>query len=701
MPRPPNTTKAAAAEYHSIDAHIIYSHHYSTTYILLPFDSFGLLLVGRVERSEVLGGLVPGNIVSGHNVDGGNDSVNRASNLSSGVSLSKSDRVVLDGVKVNSDTEGSSHLIVSGVSLTDRSGRVVNLGGESSLSQLLGHLLGERSQLLLRRKGNNEDLGGGHSRGERQNTLGSGGILGSSPEAVLNERVQDSANTERGLDDVGGVVTHVGGDGLLLNLDVRVVELGASNLNTGDLGKNNLAVVERLGKVLKLALGSGLEPLFNGLGSLLEQRAELLLVVLAHELVLNERLVELLLDLELDLGSGLVDRKIVGRSVSTADTLDPAVRGLELGIPTVSSVMGHLVGHVLSESESLGVDTNLDQEQVDSSNEVTESLVVDQSGLNGLADGKGLDVGLTGRLDVLGEESELDVLDLVESVVVLVEGIDKVLDLSHGELSDSQKARSGGNLVSERLADGGRGKGHLGVVAVKELVEVEELSLGSLGPKEALELSGGANGGLEHEVELHGLLKRSSGDGVDNLVLLHDLAKLGAGVAVNLGEDGLVLLLDVVVELDGHNLLHLLLSLLGGLVLLLGLLLDASGLLVALEPGLEHLLDQMVGSEDLARGQVSAHPVGKLVDVARGLEHLVGGQHGGVDLEHVVLEHKVVSPRVDNSGLEGASGRAVVVQTGNSVVDLKGGGVEESTLENSVKSLSVELLVCGSGGHSG
>jgi hypothetical protein len=64
-------------------------------------------------------------------------------------------------------------------------------------------------------------------------------------------------------------------------------------------------------------------------------------------------------------------------------------------------------------------------------------------GSNGLADGGLGEVGLTSGLDVLGEEAELDVLDGVEALVLLVEGVDEVLDLGHGELTE------GGRRVSE------------------------------------------------------------------------------------------------------------------------------------------------------------------------------------------------------------------------------------------------------------
>lgn len=41
--------------------------------------------------------------------------------------------------------------------------------------------------------------------------------------------------------------------------------------------------------------------------------------------------------------------------------------------------MGHLVGHVLSTPETFGVDTDLCQEEVSPSQEVSEGLVVDDS----------------------------------------------------------------------------------------------------------------------------------------------------------------------------------------------------------------------------------------------------------------------------------------------------------------------------------
>jgi hypothetical protein len=55
-----------------------------------------------------------------------------------------------------------------------------------------------------------------------------------------------------------------------------------------------------------------------------------------------------------------------------------------------------------------------------------------------------------------------------------------------------------------------------------------------------------------------------------------------------------------------------------------------------------------------------------------------------VTLEHVLAQHKVLAPDVDNVVCEGGAGRAIVVETGNTAVDVKGGGVEESSLWASI-----------------
>jgi hypothetical protein len=63
-------------------------------------------------------------------------------------------------------------------------------------------------------------------------------------------------------------------------------------------------------------------------------------------------------------------------------------------------------------------------------------------GSDGFADSDLRDVGSTFRLNVFGEKAKLDVLDLVESVVVLIERINEVLDFGHSELSVRAKKKA-------------------------------------------------------------------------------------------------------------------------------------------------------------------------------------------------------------------------------------------------------------------
>lgn len=175
-----------------------------------------------------------------------------------------------------------------------------------------------------------------------------------------------------------------------------------------------------------------------------------------------------------------------------------------------------------------------------------------------------------------------------------------------------------------------------------------------------LDLTSGTDARVEHEVELDGLGHLVSSIGRNDLVRPHELSKLHTSVVVDLGEDGLVLGDDLVLELDDDR-LDLFPLLLLGILLLDDLILDPSRLLVALEPRLEDSLDEVVRTEDLVRLDVAHHPVGELVDVTRGLEHVRERHDGRVELEHLFLDDKMLAPEVDDVGLERRAGRALRV----------------------------------------
>jgi hypothetical protein len=270
-----------------------------------------------------------------------------------------------------------------------------------------------------------------------------------SPEAVLHQRVEDTANTERGLNDVGhkfaGVLNSLAeldGNRVLVDLDLAVSN--ASNLE-GDAA----VVAQLLGKLLSLLLWCGQESSLDSLGILLELRTKLLPLDIDLPLLNDKRSLTLLTHNQGSTGLLGVHAQIVSTSVGTANTLDPARAGEQLSIPTVASVVSHLVGHVLTEAQLGHVNTNFLQELVDASKEVAQGLVIDKTILDSLANLDSLGLSLARKLSITVEKDELDVLDLVESGVLLATlGIDKVLDLSHEELTDSQETGTRRDLVT-------------------------------------------------------------------------------------------------------------------------------------------------------------------------------------------------------------------------------------------------------------
>ena len=63
-------------------------------------------------------------------------------------------------------------------------------------------------------------------------------------------------------------------------------------------------------------------------------------------------------------------RQIITATVGTANTLDPAVRGLTLQITAIVGIVRHFIVHVLPKSESLFVKADSGGEEMDSAHEV-------------------------------------------------------------------------------------------------------------------------------------------------------------------------------------------------------------------------------------------------------------------------------------------------------------------------------------------
>lgn len=68
--------------------------------------------------------------------------------------------------------------------------------------------------------------------------------------------------------------------------------------------------------------------------------------------------------------------------------------------------------------------------------------------------------------------------------MMFILGVNEVLYFPHGKLAHPKETSTGGDLVSERLSNLGRGEWDAAIVELKQAQKVEEVALGSLGAKE-------------------------------------------------------------------------------------------------------------------------------------------------------------------------------------------------------------------------
>lgn len=142
---------------------------------------------------------------------------------------------------------------------------------------------------------------------------------------MLHEGVQNSADTERGLDDVGSELAHVLSPCPFLNDDKVFGDLDRARANTSDLESDATLVVELFSQSLSLFLGGGLNGSLDYPPVLLEMGSELLLVQIDLPLLDNDGLGKPLPHKERRAGFFCVDAQIVGATIGAAYTLDPAV----------------------------------------------------------------------------------------------------------------------------------------------------------------------------------------------------------------------------------------------------------------------------------------------------------------------------------------------------------------------------------------
>lgn len=74
------------------------------------------------ELRQPLGHIGPGLVTIGEGLKGGQDLVFAGTDLLGGITVTESEGIVLNGLEVDSDTEGGTQLVVASVTLTDGSG---------------------------------------------------------------------------------------------------------------------------------------------------------------------------------------------------------------------------------------------------------------------------------------------------------------------------------------------------------------------------------------------------------------------------------------------------------------------------------------------------------------------------------------------------------------------------------------------------
>jgi len=203
--------------------------------------------------------------------------------------------------------------------------------------------------------------------------------------------------------------------------------------------------------------------------------------------------------------------QIEGGAISMASDLDPAIRSLDLCIPAVVSVMGHLVGAMLAEANRLGFDTKGAQEQVSSGNEVANSLVANNAVCDCVAHGHHHGCSLTIVLSNGTPKRQFSVSNGAEFRVRLIGWVNEVLNLGHRELSHAQETLTRRNLIAEAKTDLGGGHWEATIVVFDQSAEVDEHALSSLRSEISLRLASWTNLGIEHEVEGDCFRERVSG----------------------------------------------------------------------------------------------------------------------------------------------------------------------------------------------
>lgn len=105
------------------------------------------------------------------------------------------------------------------------------------------------------------------------------------------------------------------------------------------------------------------------------------------------------------------------------------------------------------------------------------------------------------------------------------------------------------------------------------------------------------------------------------------------------------------------------------------------------------MLQEMIRAVTVASLDVSDHEVSESIHMARSLEHNLRGDSRTFELKHALFKDEMLPPRLSDVLLDGTARRAVVVEAGDTVVDLERRDVEEPPFQDARDGSSEGLLV--------
>mmetsp|Transcript_19878 Transcript_19878/g.42813 ORF Transcript_19878/g.42813 Transcript_19878/m.42813 type:complete len:279 (+) Transcript_19878:632-1468(+) len=278
---------------------------------------------------------------------------------------------------------------------------------------------------------------------------------------MFQERIQDSAHTKRRLDDRRGELDFVN---LLFCFGPSHHLFG--NLKSFDRGLSVL--LQCLGDGCKIfpVFGHAFQDTRNNTLVRLERLAQQLAVKLEFADFNLYGFVQLFRGDHGCLGGLTVDFQIIARAIRVTDAFHPSIRRLDFQIPTVGSIVGHFGCQVLSETQTLGIHTNLFHVQLCASHKVRQRLVVDEARFDRLATSHLFRLSRT-QLVISAKQYQFLFGNRAKAGMILILGVDKMFNLGHAEFSHAQQTGPRGDFVAEPRTNLCRGKGRPASVQVQ------------------------------------------------------------------------------------------------------------------------------------------------------------------------------------------------------------------------------------------